>query len=40
VKAGEEAVFSVPCRDSVAVLYQFLDAHDGTNLRFAEASPC
>jgi hypothetical protein len=26
VKAGEEAVFSVPCRDSVAVLYQFLDA--------------
>jgi hypothetical protein len=40
VKAGEEAVFSVPCRDSVAVLYQFLDAHDGTNLRFAEAWPC
>lgn len=40
VKASEEAVFSVPCRDSVAVLYQFLDAHDGTNLRFAEAWPC
>jgi hypothetical protein len=40
VKAGEAAVFSVPCRDSVAVLYQFLDAHDGTNLRIAEAWPC
>jgi hypothetical protein len=40
VRAGEEAVFSVPCRDSVAVLYQFLDAHDGMNLRFAEAWPC
>jgi hypothetical protein len=40
VKAGEEAVFSVPCRDSVAVLHQFLDAHDGTNLRFAEAWTC
>jgi hypothetical protein len=38
VKAGEEAVFSVPCRDSAAVLYQFLDGHDGTNLRFAEVN--
>ena len=40
VSAGREAVFSVPCGGSVANLYLFLDAHDGTNLRIAEAWPC
>jgi hypothetical protein len=42
VSAGRDAVFSVECGDdsSAAILYQFLDAHDGTNLRFAEAWPC
>jgi hypothetical protein len=40
VIAEQEAVFSVPCRDSVATMFQFFDAHDGTNLRIAEAWPC
>jgi hypothetical protein len=39
VSAGRAAVFSVPCDDS-AILFQFLDAHDGTNMRIAEAWPC
>jgi hypothetical protein len=44
VSAGREAVFIVPCRATrtgpVATLHLFLDAHDGTNLRIAEAWPC
>jgi hypothetical protein len=40
VSAGQPAVFSVPCRDAVAALHLFLDAHDGTNLRIDEAWPC
>jgi hypothetical protein len=37
--AGDAAVFSVPCDDS-AIIFLFLDAHDGTNMRIAEAWPC
>jgi hypothetical protein len=40
VSAGRAAVFSVPCSDNSAMLFQFLDAHDGTNMRIAEAWPC
>jgi hypothetical protein len=40
VSAGRAAVFSVPCYDDSAMLFQFLDAHDGTNMRIAEAWPC
>jgi hypothetical protein len=40
VSAGRAAVFSVPCNDNSAMLFQFLDAHDGTNIRIAEAWPC
>lgn len=40
VGAGRKAVFSVPCSEGAATLYLFLDAHDGTNLRIAEAWPC
>jgi hypothetical protein len=40
VSAGRAAVFSVPCNDNSAMLFQFLDAHDGTNMRIAEAWPC
>jgi hypothetical protein len=40
VSAGRAAVFSVPCNDNSAMLFQFLDAHDGTNMRIAEAWRC
>jgi hypothetical protein len=40
VSAGRAAVFSIPCHNDSAMLSQFLDAHDGTNMRIAEAWPC
>jgi hypothetical protein len=40
VSAGQPTVFGVPCRDAVAALHLFLDAHDGTNLRIDDAWPC